>query len=293
MMDKNIVFYSDQKCLDQTLLAIDSFTRFCVNSELNTFTFYYFCIGFKPNLNRKEIVEIQIDPIENIPTFWFYKPVIIKKALEFLDHFVFLDSDIIASHNFNYNKLLSSVHKYPKASIIHNWNYPYYWWFDDKGEKHTMSYKKLMDYIGVEKETQHFVCTPLMAVNKSCRDFVNEWCDICMNKDLWFLDHKEPIVQIGDFVITKFLELFPAGDETLYNVLLWRDKVTDYFFKGAIINTDLKVTILALENSQSIINENLEPDNDGAFCVDSKLIQIYHRIKDIDLKRQIIYNLIN
>ena len=108
-MTKNILLFGDERYEELSINLIESFDRLP-----DTYTFYYYTIGFDSKYKNKNVKNIKLDEIKDIPHTTFYKPLTFQHALTLIDDFIYYDSDMIVSSHLNYELILSSVNKYPK-----------------------------------------------------------------------------------------------------------------------------------------------------------------------------------
>ena len=280
-MSKNILLYGDKRYEELSINLIESFDRLP-----DTYTFYYYTIGFDSEYKNKNVIKIRLDEIKNIPSAQLYKPLTIQHALTLIDDFIYYDSDMIVSRHLNYELVLSSVNKYPKGVIVGGWDNPYLWYYTDEGVYETFNYQSLMDNMNVKNKTQKWAATCMVAVNKSCKDFVDGWVDICMNKELWCID--EPKIYEGSKLsIYAWQKYFIVGDETPYNLMLWRDNITDYYYENIVLELN---TIEAIQKAETteVIETFLEQDRLNAYCKNSNLLIGYHQLKNLQFRKELL-----
>lgn len=284
---KSIVLFSDIKYKDQVISAIESFIR-----VPDDFVFYFYQIGFYEEVTIPGLkVECRtINPGKDFPNFSLLKPVVIKRALEELDHFIYIDADTVASKHFNYNYLVSKVHKFPLATVLHNteWQYPHYFWFED-GIRYEVNEGHMMKYLGVKERTQKWVTATIFAVDNTCKEFVDEWAALCSNEELW--NKGKTLEELNPVPPEVYRVYFHMPDESALNTLLWKYGVTNYYEKSAICEPKLADSIIKAETSL-ITNTILEESNPTSLVTDSKKLFVYHHIKDPDLKRSVLEKLI-
>ena len=252
-MSKNILLFGDKKYEELSINLIESFDRLP-----DTYTFYYYTIGFDSEYKNENVKKIRLDEIKNIPHTQLYKPLAFQHALTLINDFIYYDSDMIPSNHFNYELILSSVNKYPKSVYINGWDDPHFWYYTDEGVYKLFNYEHLMDYMNVKSKTQKWASCCIVAINKSCKDFVDEWVDICMNKKLWCID--EPQIYKGSgFSIQAWQKYFIVGEETPYNLMLWRGNVTNYYYENIVLECN---TIEAIQKAETteVIETFLEQD---------------------------------
>lgn len=280
-MIKNIVLFGDKKYEDLSINLIESFDRLPDN-----YYFYYYTVGFDSQYEKRNLTKIKIDIIGDIPHPQLYKPLTFQHALTIIDEFVYFDSDMLPSINFDYEKVLSSVDKYPKGVYINGWDDPHFWYYTDDGIYQTFNYKRLMEYMNIEEKSQNWSSCCIVAINKSCKKFVDEWVEICMDKKLWCIN--EPIIYKGsNFSIKAWQEYFIVGEETPYNLMLWKDKLKDYFYTNSVIEPCDINSIFKTETTD-IINIQLEENRKNTYCENSKNLIGYHQLKDLSLRKKIL-----
>lgn len=282
--NKTIVVYSDQNYFHHCINAIESFRR--CGDKLN---FIYFQIGFDRPAYLFDM-NIERVPIKNPPQIpsnlpWngliIYKPYIMKLALNMVDDFIYVDSDILASKNFNYDRLVNGITDRPYGCRLHEteWQYPIHWTETD-GVRVEYNEKGLMDYLGVNQRTQPWITTCMMAVNKNCKEFIKEFVEISFNPELLYSNKfKDP-----------YRHYFHMGDETIYNVLLWKYNTVDYYDKHLIIEPKEISTIIEIENNH-IIDRQVEENNKMTYVYDSNIVAIYHQLKDLDFRTKTLIKL--
>lgn len=284
---KTIVLFSDYKYKDQVISAIESFIRVPDN-----FVFYFYQIGFYEEVKIPGLkVECRtIYPSKNFPNFQLLKPVVIKKALEELNHFIYIDADTVGSRHFNYNYFVSRVHKFPLATVLHDteWQHPHYYWFKD-GIRYEVNEAPMMEHLGVKERTQKWVTTTIFAVDSTCKEFVDEWAELCSNEELW---NKPKTFEDPDSIPPEtYRYYFHMPDESALNILLWKYNVTDYYLTGAVTEPQLIDSIVKAETTL-LTNTLLEESTPTSLILDSKKLFVYHQIKDVDIKRNVVEKLI-
>jgi hypothetical protein len=193
---------------------------------------------------------------------------------------------MIASNHLNYELILSSVNKYPKGVYINGWDDPHWWYYTDEGVYKTFNYEHLMDYMNIKNKTQKWASCCIVAINKSCKDFIDEWVDICMNKELWCIG--QPSVYKGSgYSIEPWQRYFVVGDETPYNLLLWKYNLTNYFYENIILELNTKEAILKAETTE-IIDTILEENRINTFCKNSNILAGYHQLKNLQFRKELL-----
>jgi hypothetical protein len=272
---KSIVVYSDENFYYQAINTIESFRRVGEN-----FKFLYFQIGFKKPVYiygmEVRVVEIGVDL--RLPSMALWKPVVLDKALDLVDEFVYIDIDAIVSKNFRWDTFFNKIKKIPYGCRLHEteWQYPIYWEIRD-GVKYEYNESTLMKILDVESRSQSWVSTIVLGVNKECEDFIKIWKNICTDDTL-----------IGE----NSRHYFQLGDETVYNVLLWKGKMSDYYETNLIIEPKEISTIIEIENNQ-IYKKMLEKENPLSYVHDSSLVHVYHQLKELNFRYTALNNLQN
>jgi hypothetical protein len=242
--------------------SINHYLKLVENVEI-----YYFVFDFEPIINIPKVKTIRMKSI-NTNVFYNMKPLVLQMALKILPHFIFVDSDTLPSRRFDYESMISSVHKYPKANYLPSWKFPEYWYINDKGERISYDHSNLSNKMGVIVG-KYYLQGCLYGLNQTCSDFVDEWVDILMDGEL----------------LKEGRKYFPLGDETVYNILLWKYSVEDYFYNQIVfepktVSEYSKVEFGTLSDSMV----------ENTYCYNSETTQIYHQIKDINLQNGIIEN---
>jgi len=277
-MSKNIVLYSDENFFDLSINTIESFRR--VGKD---FKFYYFQIGFeKPVfIYDMDVVTINIIEPPKVHSMLLLKPFIIDYAMNLVDEFIYVDVDLIASKHFDYYRLINKITDTPFGCQLHEteWQYPVFWFIkDDIREEYNE--KNLMNYLGVKERTQPWVTSLMLAVNQKCKDFVYRWKNLC-------LDNQIMNSTDAGFQYKKFLHM---GDETAYNVLLWKDNKVGYYDNHLIVEPKEIQTVFDIENIK-IEKTQMEKDNPITYVEDSDNIFVYHQLKDLDFRIKVLKTL--
>lgn len=277
-MEKTIVLYSDEFFYYHSINTIESFRR--VDSN---FKFIYFQINFERPvyISNMDVEVVSIRKKINLPSMTLWKPTVLKEALHMVEDFIYVDSDIIVSKNFRYETFINPIKEKPYGCRLHqtDWQYPVYWKFVN-GIRYEYNEKPLMEILQVPGRTQSWVTTLSLGVNKDCLGFIEKWEEICMNGKYLFPEEKE----------RDFRYYFQLGDETVYNVLLWKAGEKGYFEKNLIVEPKEISTIYKIENEE-IINEQIEADNSLTYIEDSKKIHIYHQLKNLDFRIKVLEKL--
>ena len=180
---------------------------------LNTYSKYkiiVFTINFNYESKFDNVISIRYETKKlNFVEKMFFKPNLIKKTLELYpnDQFCFIDADIIPLLNcddvfksfedVNYPLFARQCHDYVN---IH--------WAHPKFEKNMLEYLDL----NMSKRTSFYRQTCLFLFNYKCFDFVKEW--ISLSNDV--------------HILNNYKYYAAAYDETLANVLLWKNECHNY-----------------------------------------------------------------
>lgn len=280
-MTKNILLFGDKKYEDLSINLIESFERLP-----DTYTFYYYTIGFDSHYNNPNVNKIKIDKIEGLPNPQLYKPLTFQHALTLIDEFIYFDSDMIPSNHLDYEYILSSVNKYPKGVYINGWDDPHWWYYTDEGVYKAFNYEHLMDYMKIKNKTQKWASSCVVAINKSCKNFVDEWVDICMNRELWCIG--EPSIYKGSgFSIQAWQKYFIVGEETPYNLMLWRDNLKNYYYENIVIEPSTIEAIYKTETSE-VVDTLFEDGKLNTYCKNSNLLLGYHQLKNLEFRKKLL-----
>ena len=282
-MNKNIVIYCDKGYHDLALNTIKSFDR--VNDKL---TFYYFTIDFTPTVNRENVIVCPINNVKGIPHPQLMKPVVLEMALDYVDEFIYVDCDLIASKHFNYNSYIKHVDTYPYCPLLHetSWQKPVFFWYEN-GERKELDETSMLKYLNVKHRTQKWATTLMVGVNKTCKNFIKEWKELCLIKELW--RPKEANVPPH---LEPYREYYHMGDETPYNVLLWKKGVTNYLHIGAVLEPKKIESFINVE-TKKITNKRLEEGNFISDCIDSEKVFVFHQLKDLSFREKVLNKLID
>lgn len=282
-MNKNIVIYCDKGYHDLALNTIKSFDR--VNDKL---TFYYFTIDFTPTVNRENVIVCPINNVKGIPHPQLMKPVVLEMALDYVDEFIYVDCDLIASKHFNYDSYIKHVDTYPYCPLLHetSWQKPVFFWYEN-GERKELDETSMLKYLNVKHRTQKWATTLMVGVNKTCKNFIKEWKELCLIKELW--RPKEANVPPH---LEPYREYYHMGDETPYNVLLWKKGVTNYLHIGAVLEPKKIESFINVE-TKKITNKRLEEGNFISDCIDSEKVFVFHQLKDLSFREKVLNKLID
>lgn len=280
-MAKNIVLFGNQKYEDLSISLIKSFDR-----HSDEFNFYYYTVGFTSHYTQKNLTKIKIDEIEHMPHPQLYKPLTFQHALTIVDEFIYFDSDMIVSKNFDYDLLLQSVDKYPKGVYIRGWDDPHWWYYDDNGAYNCFNYEELMKYMNVTTKTQKWSSCCIVAINKSCKTFVDKWVDMCMNKELWGIN-EPPVYKSQKYSIHAWQKYFIVGEETPYNLMLWQDNIENYYYEDVVLEPKKLQSIVDIE-TKNITDTIFEQEIPSSYCRSSGMVVGYHQLKDLNFRNEIL-----
>lgn len=152
----------------------------------------------------------------------FLKPKILQNPLNEYDYFLFIDVDGLLTRNSD-SFLLECVQKYGNNNIpvsvkyfydysnTHDKSIPIFNNDDSFNEK-SLNYYHLNKMFGIEYSNIHYLTTYCMYYTKNCLPFFKEVEDICFNEE----------------VSKDYKKYLPLGDETAFNFLYSKYKVTDY-----------------------------------------------------------------
>lgn len=271
-----ILFYSDEKYEYQAETLLKSFE---LNGKMN-YNFLYYTIGFTstiefPNLVKKEWpvdekiprTNQRVDGVDR-PIFEFYKPDICLDALEMYDNLLFMDVDMVISRRFDVGNILNDK-SYPLA-ILSVFEYPFKLTNEPDGSITIYNELALMEYYNVPKRSMWYTGVCFILFNRNCLDFIKEWRSMCKN----------------EFLLQKQVVYFPYPEETPFNLCLWKRGVTENL-GHAFVNTHKFSTIKLIEESDDIINCQIDPNNIYEFCYDSSKIMFYHGTKHKDENEKI------
>lgn len=257
----NIVFYSDQKYVENALTVFKNVAEFD-----NVERVYYFTVDFflseATEYKHEKLFPIYINFDAKFKNLILYKPCIIKESLRFLgEEFLYIDTDILVANKFK-------DFEFPESSLptspYHYWEFPR---MIDEMRIYTEDY--LMEYTKVEGRTMHYLQACVIAYTRKHTAFIEEFYELCSDANINGEEDK--------------LFYFPADDETAYNVLLWKYGATEHMGRNCIVanytNLDWLQTISAVENNEQI--DFLDYNNyTNSFSTEN--IFFYHGIKDVE-----------
>ena len=78
-----------------------------------------------------------------------------------------------------------------------------------------------------------------------------------------------------------------VGDETPYNLMLWRDNLTNYYYENVVLEPN---TIEAIQKAETteVIETFLEQDRLNAYCKNSNLLIGYHQLKNLQFRKELL-----
>lgn len=275
-----LVIYSNQayEHMVETFLA----SRAYAGADEHTVIFYM--VGYDSEIEYPNLVKRRFDPVVERQNFQFYKPHVMLQSLEFEGDLIYFDTDIMLGKRFD-PSLLQSVHGHPVA-CAGPLNFVYFWEQFPDGTNRQYDESMLKDYFGVQERTTHYLWTSMLGYNSGCRDFLQEWCSMVDNS--YF--HRDGMSRY----------YFPFGDETAFNVLMWKRRCETYLPRF-FVNTTVFETLMRVEsdNSYNYYQDNT-PENHTPVkeiyerCDDANIVQFYHGIKESrELFKTVCWMLVN
>jgi len=226
-----IVLYSDAKYEYQVKFCIDSLQNNSADLKI-----LYFTLNFDSSINANNIKKVRIDTHNKFPCFNFYKTELCIKAMEIFpeeENFIYSDSDVIFSSRFNPRDIVCDT-DYPLASFGPH-ELPFTWEQDPTSNKKTeFNHYALMEYFGIQKESQRYVWSCFYSYNRRCLNFFTELLEIYNNAEL--MRNKK--------------YYFPFNDETPFNICLWKYSAKKNL-GFAFVNTHLLSTVVEVEGKKS------------------------------------------
>jgi len=228
-----IVFYSTFNNEYQVKVLLESIKYSGLDCNI-----LYFTIGFNSEITFPKLTTVG-HPYLDLPNLILYKPTICKRALEYDDKIIYVDTDIIFSKSFTLEKLkvyFEYITNYPLGSrgpVAYPFTY-----YAGEGWEYIYSEIKLRDYYNIPDRTTDYIYGCFLLFNKECLDFIKEWESIVNNK--YFLE--------------SHLEYFPFQDETALNVLLWKHKY-NMNLGFLFLNTDDFDTFKEYEEKEKTLDE--------------------------------------
>lgn len=232
-------------------------------------TVAFYTIGYDSDIEYPNLVKRRWDPPIERQNFQFYKPHIMRLSLEFEGDLIYFDTDILLGCRFD-PVSLSNSRDYPMA-CLGPLEHVYYWETDQHGNVHRYTEEGLMQYFGVGERTTGYVWTSMLSYSRACSDFIDEWCSMVDNTYLNGPHNSK--------------HNFPFGDETAFNVLLWKRGCTDILGR-VFLNTIKFETMKMVETSDSLYlykeNELGDHPDPSVYekCDSSSEVQFYHGIKE-------------
>jgi hypothetical protein len=257
-----LILYSDKNCEHQAISCVRSLT----NKITNDVKIIYYTIGFKSTFTFKNLQTVKIDANPIYPSFHYYKAYLSLLTMNMFpgEDYLFTDTDVLFSSNFNFNKLKHS-NPYPLASFGPV-EYPFMWQ-DIGGQRVIFDETLLMLYCNVPQRTQRYVWSCFYSFNENCRDFIEEYTAFCNNR----------------YLLDRAWNYYPYADETVFNICLWKRNANNNlgfsFVNTHLLDTvkkveELKVKNLHLGNSQD------DYGMDWEYIHDSNQILFYHGFKE-------------
>lgn len=248
---------------------VESFLASRSYAKADDCTVVFYMVGYDSAIEYPGLIKRRWDPVVERDNFQLYKPHIMLQSLEFEGSLIYFDTDILLGKRFSLDSLRCDL-DYPLA-CVGPLNHVYHWEVDSEGNSYYHDENLLMSYYGVPERTTAYMWTSMLSYNQSCKDFLIEWCSI-MDNVYFHIDGR-----------TK--SYFPFGDETAFNVLMWKRKCVQtlprYF-----VNTTLFETMRKVENDdgythyQDNFENNSPPVELYERCDSSDQVQFYHGMKD-------------
>jgi hypothetical protein len=261
-----LVLYCN-KAYEHMLLSFLA-SRSYAGAEEHTVVFY--SVGYDSDIDFPNLIKRRWDPVIVHENFQLYKPHIMLQSLEFGVDMLYFDTDILLGKRFDPSTFVNT-NDYPLA-CIGPLEYVNYWIKDDEGNIIWYTERALMDYFSVSERTTFYLWTSMLSYGPACREFLQEWCSIVDNS--YF--HRDGM--------TRYY--MPFGDETPFNVLIWKRGCTQQLPRH-FINTISYEIIVSVETeddlkfSQEIEYGVVTPDPAVYVkCDDSSIVQFYHGLKD-------------
>lgn len=235
-------------------------------------TVVYYSVGYDSELEYPNLIKRRWDPVVVRDNFQLYKPHIMLQSLEFGVDMIYFDTDILLGRRFDPKTFVRSLgHPLACAGPL---EFVCYWEADSEGNRIEYDERRLMEYFKVEGRTTAYLWTSMLAYGPGSRDFLQEWCSMVDNT--YF--HRDGLLKY----------YMPFGDETPFNVLMWKRGHTEYL-PGHFVNTASMETIVLTEtNENHSFREEAPPKNYAPSasiyetCDDSSIVQFYHGMKDRD-----------
>jgi hypothetical protein len=283
---KTIVLYSDEKYKEHVLITIKSFSR-----VKDTFKFLYFQIDFfeELNIDGVDVECIFLEKVKEIPHMQLMKPIVLLKALDYCNDYIYVDCDTIISKHFNYDLMVGNVTDKPFGPVLHEtfWQFPVFFWHDSLGIRKELDEGGMMNLLGVTERTQKWVTTLILAVTSNCFEFLEQWNSLCLNSELW--EHSDALNNIGANHLEPYRFYFHMGDETPFNVLLWKHLTQKYYITDIVLEPRELNTFQHVEYKK-VHNTRLEIDNPLTDVLDSERVFLYHQLKDVSFKNMVLDN---
>lgn len=261
-----LVLYSN-KAYEHMVSTFLASRKYCGGQD---YTVIFYTVGYDSDLEFPNLIKRRWDPVIERQNFQLYKPHIMLQSLEFETDMIYFDTDILLGSRFDPEYFRHS-NDYPLA-CAGPIEYVFTWEKDPDGNVTEFTERLLMDYFGVKDRTTFYLWTSMLSYNMSCRDFLQEWCSIVDNS--YF--HRDG----------KLKMYMPFGDETPFNVLMWKRGCTEYLPRH-FVNTSSSDTVVSIETEEKLrIGEDfpygiIHPTPSMyEKCDDSSLVQFYHGMKD-------------
>jgi len=244
---------------------------------IENYTFVYYGIGYRPNLEGTNVVNIAFPFPENPDRLEFMKPKILLDVLtKFKNETIcFIDADVIVGKRLNFKKLLENkTFEYPLGG--HQYcEIPYIYTAYPDGTTTYFTTNALCEYLGVnvkvymdgnpriEGNSCRYIQNCFILFNDKHYEFILEWNSICENK----------------FLRSKQVHYFPYPDETVFNTLLWKYNVTETL---GFIHTNCHTfdAYVRGEQSTNLNNKLLTEGHTPSLVVNNDTLMYYHGYKN-------------
>jgi hypothetical protein len=261
----HLIIYSNEAYEHMVHALVAS--RSYAGAEEHTIVFYM--VGYESDINYPNMIKRRWDPQIERENFQFYKPHVMLQSLEFEGELIYIDTDILLGKRFNPSSLVYDL-SHPVA-CIGPLEYVFLWNVTPEGETIKYDESLLMDYLSVGEKTTQYLWTSMLSYSRESRDFLQEWCSVVDNSYFRRDD--------------KVSHYMPFGDETAFNVIMWRRKHT-YCLPRLFMNTTVFDTLQKVEQSEDYSyfqrsDGDLQPPKEVyERCDDSGMVQFYHGVKE-------------
>lgn len=262
------VLYSNKK-YEYMVEAFIASRKYAGTEDVNV---VFYTVGYDSDLEYPNLIKKRWDPLIERENFQFYKPHIMLQSLEFDSDMIYFDCDILLGKRFVPDTFLN-LGDYPLA-CAGPLEFVSYWEKYPDGQIIEYDERMLKEYYSVQERTTYYLWTSMLSYGPACRDFLQEWCSIVDNS--YF--HRDGLIKY----------YMPFGDETPFNVLMWKRKCQNYLPRH-FVNTTMVETLKKVElddnyqYSEEAPYGNFNP-NPSIYerCDSSSLVQFYHGMKDKD-----------